>query len=282
MALHHQGATDRSASRRIWPGLKALAALATLGVLLIAVPSARAAPGNPQYPDLRTLPPADLRFDTVSIDGVARPVLRFSNTAWNAGSGPLHLVAKTDRQSKKTQVFQRIYSNSSGTGQYDQRHVGDFVFHPAHNHFHFENFAEYQLWPAADWNQWVADGRPNGTERSFLRGQGTKTTFCIMDTNRLDPNLPGSPASGAYDTCGRTTQGMSVGWGDTYGWQLADQWVVLDATGLPDGPYVLRSIADPLNLLYESSNRADSTVESRTANEGLTSFHVVQGSIQVP
>ena len=103
-----------------------------------------------------------------------------------------------------------------------------------------------------------------------------------MDTARLDPTRPGSPISPAYTTCGRNTQGMSVGWADTYGWQLADQWVVLNSAGLADGLYVLRSIADPLNVLYESPNRADSTVESRTANEGLTSFRVVAGSIQTP
>ena len=73
---------------------------------------------------------------------------------------------------------------------------------------------------------------------------------------------------------------MSVGWADTYGWQLADQWVTLEGTGLADGTYVLRSIADPLNVLYESENRSDSTLESRTANEAVTRFRVVQGAIQ--
>jgi Lysyl oxidase len=274
-------ATNRSFSRSKRYPLRFLAPALLTGLLVTVGPSASAAPGNPQYPELRTLPPSDLMFDTVLIDGVARPVLRFSNTVWNAGSGPLHLVAKSDRQSGKSQVFQRIYSNSTASGRYDQRHVGEFVFHPAHDHFHFENFAEYQLWPAAEWNQWVSDGRPNGAEHAFLRGQGTKTTFCIMDTWRVDASRPGSPASAGYAACGRTTQGMSVGWGDTYSWQLPDQWVVLGSTGLADGLYVLRSIADPLNVLYESANRANSTVESRTANEALTTFRVVGGSIEI-
>jgi hypothetical protein len=272
-------ATSSSARTRSW--IRAVGSTAIVAGLLIAVSSADAAPGTRVYPDLRTKPPTDLHFDTVSIDGVARSVLRFSNTAWNAGRGPVHLVAKTDRQTKKSQVFQRVYSNATASGQYDQRHVGDFVFHPAHDHFHFESFAEYQLWPAAAWDQWVADGRPAGAERASLRGQGIKTTFCIMDTARVDTSIPGSPSAAAYSSCGRTTQGLSVGWGDTYGWNLADQWVVLDDTGLADGLYVLRSIADPLNLLYESPNRADAAVESRTANEALTRFRVVQGAIQV-
>jgi hypothetical protein len=271
----------RSPHARSWYPVLVLTAAAVVGVLVVVAPSTGAPPRNVQYPDLRTEAPRDLQFDTVSIDGATRSVLRFSNTVVNAGSGPVHLVAKTDRQSQKTQVVQRIYSNSSASGQYLQRHVGDFVFHPGHDHFHFEDFAEYQLWPAAEWNQWVADGRPAGSERSFLRGQGTKTTFCIMDTVRL-ASVPGSPTSAVYSGCGRTTQGLSVGWGDTYGWQLPDQWVVLDESGLADGLYVLRSIADPLNRLYESTNRADSAVESRAANEGLTTFSVVQGTVQAP
>ena len=249
--------------------------------LVIAGPATDAARTTPMYPDLRTLPPSDLRFDTVSIDGVMQPVLRFSNTAWNAGQGPLDLIAKNDRQTKKSQVYQRIYSNTTASGPYDQRRVGDFVFHPAHDHFHFEDFAEYQLWNAAAWDAWVAAGRDNSTENTRVRGQGTKTTFCIMDTSRVNASLPGSPASAAYSTCDRTHQGMSVGWGDTYGYYLADQWVVLNSAVLPDGDYVLRSIADPLNRLYESVNRAAPDAESRTANEAIVRFRVVSGAISI-
>jgi hypothetical protein len=101
-----------------------------------------------------------------------------------------------------------------------------------------------------------------------------------MDTDRVDGDLPGSPLTPVYNTCGRTVQGMSIGWGDSYGYYLPDQWVVLDGA-LADGSYVLRSITDPLNLLYESSNRADAAVESRTANEAVTRFVVVSGAIQV-
>src|SRR5262245_13923728 len=119
-------ASGRSSLRRGHPRFR-VAAVATAAVIgLAAVGIANAAPGPRLYPDLRTRPPGDLRFDTVQIEGVPRPVLRFSNTVWNAGRGPLYLVAKTDKQAKKSQVSQRIYSTSSGTGQYDQRHVGDF------------------------------------------------------------------------------------------------------------------------------------------------------------
>ena len=149
MSAHFSAATSRFFSTLGRHRLRVMAVAGFIGILVSAGPIVQAAPAARRYPDLRTQPPSDLRFDTVPIDGVPTRVLRFSNTVWNAGNGPVHLIAKTDRQAKKSQVFQRIYSNSTASGQYDQRHVGDFVFHPAHDHFHFEDFAEYQLWPAA-------------------------------------------------------------------------------------------------------------------------------------
>ena len=49
---------------------------------------------------------------------------------------------------------------------------------------------------------------------------------------------------------------------------------------LTDGSYVLRSIADPLNKLYESAGRADDSRESVQANEATTAFSVVGGRIR--
>lgn len=253
-----------------------------LGVVLyLAVPSPTIATDAPHYPDLRTLPPSDLKFDTAVVDGVSRPVLRFANTVWNAGRGPLHLVAKNDKAQKKSQVFQRIYSDYTATGAYTERRVGEFVLHPGHNHFHFENFAHYQLWEAAAWDQWVAANRP--TEERALR-RGAKTTFCIMDTHQRDATLVGSPKAAAYKLCGRTTQGMSVGWGDTYGAHLADQWIILDTPVLADGSYVLRSVADPLNVLQESAIEdapTNADQEGARANEAITRFSVRNGVISL-
>jgi hypothetical protein len=39
-----------------------------------------------------------------------------------------------------------------------------------------------------------------------------------------------------------------VGWGDTYRYYLVDQWIDLGTSSLPDGQYILRSVADPSNL----------------------------------
>ena len=75
--------------------LRRLLLLAALVCLL--VPTAARAAGTPLYPDLVTLPPRDLHLDRtdVSVDGSGdfHNVLRFSNTVWNAGEGPLVMNA---------------------------------------------------------------------------------------------------------------------------------------------------------------------------------------------
>lgn len=247
-----------------------LTALAVATVLL-ALPTveASAAPG---YPDLRTVTPSELRFDTETISGSTHWVLRFSNTVWNAGAGRLELYGVTFSESgtTKTRVYQRVYDGPS----YTSYHVGDFVWHSAHNHFHFENFAQYELWTKAEYDQWVASGRSVGQARK----RGTKTTFCIMDTYRVSA-LPGSPSSARYSSCGQTLQGLSVGWGDTYRYYLADQWVDLGTSRLADGQYVLRSVADPRNVLYESPLRSG-TQESAVSNEATRCFLIRRGRIR--
>jgi hypothetical protein len=78
-----------------------------------------------------------------------------------------------------------------------------------------------------------------------------------------------------YTTCEQDIQGLSVGWGDTYRFGIADQWIDVGNTPLPDGRYVLRSVADPRNLLDEGGN------ESEASNGAQTCFSVAMGQVQV-
>jgi hypothetical protein len=251
----------------------ATALLLGSGVALLSASGALAA--TVLYPDLKTLAPTDLRFDTATIDGSTRNVLRFSNTAWNSGAGPLELRARTVKTTagKKTRVRQRIYDDAGG---YITRLAGDMVYHRSHNHFHFENFASYELWTRTDYDNWVASGRSQGQAQR----RSTKTTFCVMDTNIVKA-LPGTPSSAYYTECGQSFQGISVGWGDTYLYSLPDQWIDLGTSNLADGDYVLRSVVDPNNRLYESDNRNDPSRESAQANEAVTFFSVNGSTITV-
>ena len=43
---------------------------------------------------------------------------------------------------------------------------------------------------------------------------------------------------------------------------------------LGNGTYVIRSVADPNNQLYESAGKSDSSVEGELSNEATTTFAV--------
>src|SRR6478672_10535448 len=72
------------------------------------------------YPDLKTLPPRNLRFDRTDITaeslGVLHNVLRFSNTVYNAGEGPVEIRAKINQSLNPPsgQAYQRLYESGGG------------------------------------------------------------------------------------------------------------------------------------------------------------------------
>jgi hypothetical protein len=165
--------------------------------------------------------------------------LRFATMSWNSGLGPLELRAgAVDLNQLTRKVYQRV---SLSDGTFYDNFAGDFVYHPEHAHFHFEDYALYRLVPV---------NAPGASER-----QSAKTTFCVMDTNKI-PNTPG-PTTAVYSTCGADVQGMSVGWADTYGSHLAGQ--SFDVTNSPDGDYKLMIDIDPRLRILESDESDNSS-----------------------
>jgi hypothetical protein len=199
---------------------------------------------EPLVPNLRALAASDIH---IVLDAAAEPIeLRFAATNWNSGWGRLEVVAKSvDTSAKKQRVDQRIYDTCGGFKDYN---AGSFAWHENHNHFHFDDFANYFLTPLGTAGQ----GR-----------NGTKTTFCIMDTTIINSQIWGA-SSQLYSTCGNAVQGMSVGWGDTYGSYLSGQSI--DATGLLPG--LLRFAGSPyatsFNILQRRSGRCGAPLEEVT------------------
>ncbi len=184
-------------------------------------------------PNLRPFPAYGL---AVIPDFVGGKQLIFTTTSWNSGQGPLELVAgEIDTAGDKQNVYQRVYLEN---GSYYDRYAGTFVWHEAHDHFHFGDYALYTLQPV---------NAPGASQRI-----SEKTTFCVIDTDPIDRNLPGAPQSAVYDSCGTVIQGMSVGWADTYDRTLPGQ--AIDLTGLPDGDYRLVIEVDPKNRIVETND----------------------------
>jgi hypothetical protein len=205
-------------------------------MLAAPVLAAGCPPGEVELlPNLRALPPRDIAMlDANNI--------KFSTTSWNSGDGILTLVPRTPETENgqlRQPVDQRIHC--SGGGYYD-RPAGSAEYHSAHNHVHYNDYANYIL---------------ESISSSQNPRKGSKTTFCIMDTTGVNTQLTGASGSAVFNWCPTqdpsfNTQGMSVGWGDTYGSHLAGQSLYIE--GLADGLYRLRNVFDPNNRLLETQD----------------------------
>lgn len=215
----------------------------------------------PLYPNLQTLPVSDLSFAMhPDPDRASQHILRFANSVWNAGEGPLELESEVDPTSDQPKpVYQNLYDAPVGGNLIEHRLVGsDFIFHPQHNHFHFTDFAEYRLL-----------GKEASGEYRPMKTEGIKTSYCVMDTWRKT-----GKAASQYTTCNADRQGLSPGWADTYRADLYDQWIVLGDQSLADGEYAVKSIADPRGLLDEGGG------EREKDNTAITYFTVKSGVIK--
>ena len=243
-----------------------------VGLLLFAACLCLAVPAHPAFadhpagdgsllPDLRTKEPE--RLSIVTSNGQRR--LRFDNEVGNAHTGPLELVGTGASdcdgdgvvQPAEKPAFQRVYTDSNADGvfrrgtdtAYSEFQTGCIAYHPAHNHLHFQDFANYALARLSD---------------GAVVASSYKVTFCIMDSKRFFSALPSSPGSAFFTDCNGPMQGISVGWSDEYPYTLADQYLVLNPGGqyIGDGEYCLFSVADPGSRLREGSNAGNAAAEA--------------------
>lgn len=173
-------------------------------------------------------------------------ILRFPGTFANTGDGPLELVGTSDQGIGTTRAVQRICKKN---GTKNERFVGDFVFHSTHDHWHFEDFVEFE----------ILSLKENSESDQRLLGTG-KVTYCLHDYAPLPEAFAGKPEKIVYPWCGSSAdiQGISVGWVDTY---LADvPGQELDVTDLPDGTYAFRSVVDPENRIAEKDENNNNSI----------------------
>ncbi len=226
-----------------------IALLLLMSVVLPLVPTNAAGP--PIYPDLVTPSPAGLRITREWLNGAYHYLLRFDNTVVNQG-GRLELTANL---SVSRDVYQNVYDAKIGGTRVVRTRVGsDLIFHPQHNHFHFEGIASYEI-------------LKKNTTGHYLPTQfrGTKTSYCIIDYVRVSSSARTSPQ---YEYCNASVQGLSSGWGDLYYSSLPEQWVDLGTSQLPDGDYALQSIANPQRKIKESDTSNNTGVRYFTIRNG--------------
>jgi hypothetical protein len=153
-------------------------------------------------------------------------LLRFTVGTPNVGTADLYIGDPT------------VHWDPNGDGNPDDSD-GLFEFNRCHGHFHFRNYARYEL-IASDGTITLA----------------RKVGFCMLDVKAYSP----AHKTWVYRTCGRPpilefrlpslpgNQGISVGWSDEYDKWLDGQFFVLNdpnAPPIPPGDYTLRITVNP-------------------------------------
>jgi hypothetical protein len=160
----------------------------------------------------------------------------------------MELVPHNNEANGTTDAYQILYSHDADGEWYEvsSTQVGTFILHPQHDHWHFEDFARYELRNATS----------NGSIGDTVLAVNSKVSFCLMDSGPVNSGLEHAGTQTYLECNQMDPQGISVGWADVYSWNLFGQ--SLDITGLPNGDYWVVSTADPDNLINEGGGREES------------------------
>jgi len=205
------------------------------------------------YPDLRAANPHHFTVQ----NSRQREFLRFSNMVANTGPGGLQLRPEHDAATNTTTGHQEVF-DAEGALVVDEP-VSEFIYHPAHNHWHITAVALFEIRKALD------DGR-DGRWGAVQGGQSIKTTFCLIDVIKLEGNSHTTERS-FWDCFPDQRQGISAGWGDQY--HHATEGQELGLTGAPAGVYYLVTTSNPDGSFLEAT---------RANNTAWTSFRLTPGS----
>ena len=231
---------------------KLRAVLLVVLAAFIALSTGLVAAGKPGpvglYPDIRTVVPQHLQI----VNSQQRDILRFSNGIANTGAGPWAVRPEPPPSEATTTVSAVQEIRDSGAyykcgeqpkqvtkcyNVIEEFVAGVFEFHPAHNHWHIGDVALFE----------VRKGSPTGP---IVGNNSIKTTFCLIDSYKLDDNSP--TAERVFWDCYASFQGISSGWVDQYHQSTEGQQ--LDLTGVPDGSdYYLVSTSNYAQVFKETN-----------------------------
>jgi hypothetical protein len=179
-----------------------------------------------------------------------RPYLYFDTRAQNLGTVPMQLQLE-DVPNLEDMASAPVSQCVSWVERVCRRQesVGGFLWHEPHRHWHYQEFASYQL------RRVGADDRPDYSPAGLV-GLSEKVSFCFIDSKDVgeDDVVP----VGIYRQCTPTLQGISPGWADIYDRGLPGQQFSLN--GLADGRYAVIIDMDYANRLRETDDN-DNYVE---------------------
>jgi hypothetical protein len=236
-----------------------------LACLLVALALAAAPPAQASDPpfvipcgDARGCP--DLLVDDVQLLAGAQTVEPFSASDCAVQEG--------STQAGLRQLMRFTYTSPNlGLGDLivgsPAEHPEWFEWHPCHQHYHFKAYADYRLWTPEAYLAWdaIRSADPSLSAQDALAAHpellsglitGEKKGFCVIDIAPALPSARHAPVIPdplpKHDDCG-ATQGISVGWADTYDLTLDGQWI--DVTDVAPGPYVLEAEVNAEHVYQE-------------------------------
>lgn len=242
-----------------WVILAAVLAAAAASTVapLGGTPSVRAGEG-PQLPNISPRPAAEVRIGPA--DSGVGTAIRFSS--WMANNGEHHfdiigIPAVADPlTASASQCTQWAAPRTCSSRQ----EIGTLAYHPAHAHYHFVDFARYELRTATT---------------GSLAAVSDKVSFCMQDSAPVRGGRPLETAFAfpLYFGCDIGIQGISAGWADIYTSELAGQQILL--AGVPDGTYDLITVADPSNRILETDESDNTSMRRVRLSGGGTQLTVL-------
>lgn len=191
------------------------------------------------------------------------PELSFDTWSQNLGTVPLDLVSDDPTNVSNPTVSQCV-SWSPDLVCRERRQVGGFELHPTHGHFHFQNFARYEL------RRVQRNGSVNYRPRGLL-AVSDKVSFCLIDSVQVRDDARPVPT---YVLCTGTREGISAGWADIYTSDLPGQQLPLE--GLADGRYAVVVSMDTADSVWESDDGNNTVEVIIELSNGATEIAVVE------
>jgi Lysyl oxidase len=259
--LLHIPAADDSASVKV-------TVVKGSGCCGVAAGAARRPPSRPQSRPLQSAPlaptmanpPASALPDliplpswSISVSDIrktkthpASDQLDFAATV-SVSNAPLDVEGFRSNGSPVMKAYQYFWQNGKVIGRTRAGTMG-FDSKKGHNHWHFEQFAQYRLL--------------NSAQNLAVRSH--KVGFCIAPTDPVDlvpPTAVWQPGFlGFGGQCGSPTalwvqEMMPTGWADTYFQSVAGQ--SFDITRVPNGTYYVEVVANPEKVLHETDTSND-------------------------
>ncbi|HVM19714.1 MAG TPA: lysyl oxidase family protein [Egibacteraceae bacterium] len=181
-------------------------------------------------------------------DDRSGPALRFNYATANVGAAPLDIMAEVTGE--ELAPAHQCVRWAAPRVCLAREEVGGIQWHEPHGHFHFEDYAQYEL------RRVDASGRPVMDDDGLVR-TSEKISFCLIDSDKHSEADP-AYATPFYVSCIARAgwQGITPGYQDIYHYGRTGQQIPL--TGIDDGVYALVFTVDPDGLLFES-DRSDNT-----------------------